>query len=80
MKKIQRYILKGKEKFQKRKWAYFSPNVRGKGVSKPLFFFSSSPFGPKFVGFKIISVYYVFVWFSRSNAKLLLGFQLYIPE
>jgi hypothetical protein len=34
--KIKRCILEGNEKFQKRKWAYLSPNVMGKVVFKPL--------------------------------------------
>jgi hypothetical protein len=43
--KIKRCILEGNEKFQKRKWAYFLPNVRGKVVFKPIFIFFKYSFG-----------------------------------
>jgi hypothetical protein len=41
--KIKRCILERNEKFQKWKWAYFSPNVRGKVDFKPLFIFFKYP-------------------------------------
>jgi hypothetical protein len=41
--------LKGNEKFQKRKCAYFLTKVRGKGFSKHIFFFLNYPLRGRFL-------------------------------
>ena len=53
-KKFKKRVLEENKKFQKRKFAYFSPTVRGRGVYKPLFIFVQVlPLGPFLIDLKL---------------------------